>query len=536
MYFVNSKKFPLHFDFCRDKLGYNKTQKIFNQEQYGFSKARMYILFSVNYYVSCGKYTIEYFAGDQVTIEQIEDMYNRVESRVYFGGDLYFMPTSQVMDQKTKELVGKIPVISSNVIFSGQNYQALNIEKGYGYLRKIDVEEIDNVYLSRHEIVLTNGVPNNISVVSGIITTDFQTPLSHINVLSRNRCTPNMALRDGWTNPYLSKFVNKLVFFHVKSDTFVIYETNLQEAEKFWAKKEPKDIISPPCNDYTPGLFEMSELDHGSISLVGAKVANFAEMTKIQMPYNIDPIPVPEGAFAIPFFYYRLHIMENSLDTVIDNMLKDLNFNSDIAIRKNRLNALRSKIKDAPINRDFLNMVINKVKSNNIWIRMRFRSSTNAEDLKGFNGAGLYDSKTGDLKDIDKPIDKAIKKVWASLWNFRAYEEREYFKIVHKNTAMVIMVHRSFPDEIANGVAITRNIMNPNLYGYTINVQVGEISIVFPPKGVICDQMVFYTFHNDDPYKNPAIEYISHSSELVDGKLSVLSQKETVELAKYLSI
>jgi hypothetical protein len=45
--------------------------------------------------------------------------------------------------------------------------------------------------------------PNDISVVQGLITQEFQTPLSHVNVLSQNRHTPNMGLRGALTNPEL---------------------------------------------------------------------------------------------------------------------------------------------------------------------------------------------------------------------------------------------------------------------------------------------------------------------------------------------
>ncbi len=58
--------------------------------------------------------------------------------------------------------------------------------------------------------------------------------------------------------------------------------------------------------------------------------------------------------------------------------------------------------------------------------RMRFRSSTNAEDLGNFTGAGLYDSKSGDPSDERYPVEDALREVWASIWYFRAFEERTY--------------------------------------------------------------------------------------------------------------
>ena len=56
---------------------------------------------------------------------------------------------------------------------------------------------------------------------------------------------------------------------------------------------------------------------------------------------------------------------------------------------------------------------------------LRYRSSTNNEDLPGFNGAGLYDSKTQDPDETEEDgIDKSLKQVFASLWTFRAFTER----------------------------------------------------------------------------------------------------------------
>ena len=54
-------------------------------------------------------------------------------------------------------------------------------------------------------------VPNDLSVTLGIITEEFQTPLSHINVLSQTRKIPNMALRNAFTDPKLRALDGKWV-------------------------------------------------------------------------------------------------------------------------------------------------------------------------------------------------------------------------------------------------------------------------------------------------------------------------------------
>lgn len=53
----------------------------------------------------------------------------------------------------------------------------------------------------------------------------------------------------------------------------------------------------------------------------------------------------------------------------------------------------------------------------------------------------------------------------------------------HTDVKMGVAVHRSFPAELANGVLITRNLMDPAVDGYYVNVQVGETSVTNPEDG-----------------------------------------------------
>lgn len=528
LYFTDSRKYELHYTFCRLLLGYSKTQEDFNREQYSNGNDRLYYLASINHYRSPDLYTLEFVPGDKITAEAIEMVFRRVQDRFCHHEKLKFLPTSPALAQRTESL--NIPKVTSEQIYAGQNYQAVNRAKAYGYLTRVSVESVESTYLSRHTIVLTNGVPNDISVVAGIITTEFQSPLSHINILSRNRGTPNMALRSAWNDPVIGALEGKLVYFEVAADTFTLKEADLAEAQAFWASREQRDPVILPCNDTMAGLFPITQITHNDISLVGAKAANFGELEKINVS-DPGPIPLPEGAFAIPFYYYRDHMKRNGLDSVVLSMLSDSGFKTDAKIRNDRLEALRAAIIEAPIDPVFFGEVLDLIKKLGKYRRIRFRSSTNAEDLEEFNGAGLYGSFTGRLDKSEQSVKQAIKSVWASLWNFRAFEEREYFRIDHHHVAMGILAHRSFPDEEANGVAITRNIYNSSIWGLTIDVQQGDISVVTPPAGVTSDQLIFHTLY-ENPFDEPVIEYLSHSN-VTAGK-TVLSESEIVQLAKYL--
>jgi hypothetical protein len=156
---------------------------------------------------------------------------------------------------------------------------------------------------------------------------------------------------------------------------------------------------------------------------------------------------------------------------------------------------------------------------------MRFRSSTNAEDLDGFTGAGLYTSNSADEGDRDDVLD-AVKQVWSSIWFFRAFEERSFRSIDHSQVGMALLVHRSFPNEEANGVALTNNPFDPAGLepAFFVNVQVREFSVVQPPPGTVTESFLHYFDTQNRP-----VSYLSESN-LVPAGQRVLSPAQVDEL------
>ncbi len=527
VYFVSSAVYALHFDFCRDVLGYAKSHGDFNDEQYSESPDRLYFLASINFYENSGVYALEFFADDRISAQGVLTTFNAVRDSIYFRDAFKFMPLSARFRQMAGQLPG-VPIVTREQIYGDQIYQALNCQEAYGWLKKAGSSTLDTAFLGRHDIVVTDGLPLDMPVISGIITTEFQTPLCHINVLSYNRRTPNMALKTAWSDPTIAGLVDKLVYLKVLPDSFIIRAATAEEAEVFWNRREPKDSVILECHDDTSGLFGVKSLSHASLHLVGAKAANFAELAKITI--GSDSLPVPEAAFAVPFYYYRKHLAANGIDKYLEFILADSLSKSDALRRTNLLKNLRDSIMKAPLDRAFISDVENMIRSGG-FLRMRFRSSTNAEDIDGFNGAGLYDSYTAELGNPKKTVEEEIKKVYASLWTLRGFDEREYFKIDQRSVAMGILAHRSFPEEEVNGVAVTGNLYNSGIPAYTINAQINEISVVQPPPGVMADQLLFYTWA-DDAFENPVVEYISKSS--VSDNVPVMADAEILALARWL--
>lgn len=535
IYFINSSLFQLHYDFASQVLNYSEGHVAFDTTEYYRIGDRKYDLFTLVHYLDSDIWTIEFSIGDRIDSSSIESLYNRVVQYTFFGNKLKYFPRSEDKIKNIELLKDKIPIISVEEIYKNQKYQAMNTGITYGKLRKINIEDIGKVDINSHDIIMTNGLPNDMPVVAGIITTEHQHNLSHINVLSVNRGTPNMVQTDAYTLSKFSEFENKYVMLNVSANDFEIKEVTEKEVSDFWLSKQNKKIISLEIDRTTKGLQDMKNLSHKDIKLVGAKAANFAELTKIEINDEKDNssfVRTPESAFAIPMYYYLEHLKENGIDVLIEEKLKELKDLTDENSKIQKLKEIQDAIQNAPINKEFLEAVENKITSLGNYKKMKFRSSTNAEDLEEFNGAGLYDSYSGELGNEKKSIEKAIKKVWASLWNYRAYEEREYFNIDEKTVAMGILVHRSFPNEELNGVAITTNIADRNYPAFTINAQLGEESVVLPENGSIPEQFLYY-FIYFDPYSEPQIEYITYSS--LSPNKSIMTDEEKAYLAYVLN-
>ena len=522
LFYVNSTVYKYHYEFCKAHLDYNTDLFYFNLYSYSDNhEKKRFLLGNINYYSTTNLYTLELSSIDKMLPNHIEKLYTAIQKTSYFENFKFFLNTVKAKNNRLS-----IPTITSNEIYKNQTYQALSLQKKYGKLRYVNIDSFAYQNVSKNDIIIVNKPVLDLPIVNGVITTKLQTPLSHISILGKNRKIPIAAYKNAYTSEFIRKLNNQYVSLEVRMDTFYIKKIS---KEKFLRKNKPKlkkkKVL--PKNLLKTTLFEMEDVNHKSVDFVGGKAANFAELSKLSKKNDFK---VPESAFAIPFYFYDQHIKKANVKNDIEQLISDFE-NDEIFDLKNRLKTIKKKIKNTKLNATLINSVTQKIKALGSFTRMRFRSSTNAEDIKGFSGAGLYTSKTGIIGDSIKTIEKAIVKVWASLWNERAFLERTYFNIDQRSVAMGVLVHRSFPNEKANGVIITKNLYRQNYFGNVINVQVGEHSVVEPKENVVCDQILCYSgaaslLHDlSDP-----IEIISYSS-LNNGKL-VLSEKEIIHVSR----
>ncbi|HTV24314.1 MAG TPA: PEP/pyruvate-binding domain-containing protein, partial [Polyangiaceae bacterium] len=416
-------------------------------------------------------------------------------------------------------------------LFDGIEYQALNVASSIGQLRFIAAEDLEEAYVGFRDIVVLDRVPNDIAVTQGIITAEFQTPLSHINVLSRNRGTPNMALRDATDNAQLKSLEGQWVRLEVGATDYRITPVDVAEADVWWEANKPQGVQVPGLDDSVTELRDVGQIvpeatDAAALHDViaqgtrafGGKAANFGALS------HVPGLNVPRG-FAVPIYYYLQFMQENGFVDRVSALLADPAFVNDAAVRDAQLAELRDAMLRAPVNASFEQLLMGRLQRDYAGTRMRFRSSTNAEDLDGFTGAGLYTSESGDADDSASILD-AVRRVWGSVWSFRAFEERSYRSIDHQRVGMALLVHRSFPSEEANGVALTNNPfdlqgLDPAFY---VNVQVLEFSVVQPPPGTVTESFLHYY-----SVQNRPVSYLSASNLVAPGE-RVLSPAQVDEL------
>lgn len=537
LYFQNTGKFDIHYKFVSTHLSGNGKPIVgdlatFNATEY-FSPDRRFVLGAVTYYAGPDKWALELSPYDTASAEMITALFDKAKKSSYFGPKLAFHPTSSALTTVATMLPARIPIVTTDDLYAGIDYQPLSTGEAVGRLHFTTAASLAaGEYLSYQNIVVLDSAPNDISVVQGIITQEFQTPLSHVNVLSHARGTPNMGLRHALTDARLTQYKDQLVKIVVGPEEWTIAPVTQQEAEMYWAEHAPPPVTLPAANLSVTGFANLRDVTpepvapatlldalRASIRAYGGKAAHYSVLLRT------PGVPIKDG-FAIPIYYYDQFMQQNGFYTRVDAMLADPSFTSDPAVREATLATFRADMLVAPVDPAFRALLTAKAAEYSTINKLRFRSSSNSEDLEGFPCAGCYESHSGLVSNVDDMLT-AIRRVYADAWSFRTFEIRSYYRVDHKTVGMGLLVHPNYSNEEANGVAVTANpfvsgALDPAFY---INVQAGgDVEVVAPPPGITSDQLVYYF---DQP--NQPTSYITHSNLIPAGQ-TVLTNTQIHEL------
>lgn len=489
LYLLNAHLWDLHYAFVRAYINPRADHAAFNERQYRHPDRR-FLLGTLVHYIDGNHFTFELVAGDTLDAERIVFLAEALKRHVYFGAELRFRPSSPSQSEIAERLGSRLATLSTDAVFADVQYQPVVVGDAYGILR-LHRGPLDLTALRPNEVIVTDDVPEEISPISALITSRLQAPLAHVAVLSRNRRTPDMALRGAIDDPRVTALEGQLVHLRVTPQDFSIAPATLQQAEPSWATLRPRQPFEPVL-DVTPiELSDVCTLRMNDVAFAGAKAAQLGELCSIG-----TDIATP-GGFVVPVHYDVDHRIRNGIDVRLRALFADPTLEGDPQARSHALEAIRAAITSGPPDPRLVASIQQHLaaRPNSRFI---FRSSTNAEDLVGFNGAGLYESIVVPSQASEQAIADALVRVWASVWLTRAYEERAWYRIDHAQVAMAVLIQPFVDDIVGNGVAVTANPFYEGRPAVFINTQSPGGSVTGARGDEIPEQYLVYTWAAED--------------------------------------
>jgi hypothetical protein len=381
--------------------------------------------------------------------------------------------------------------------------------------------------------------PDALPPAAGVITAVPQTPLAHVNLLARNRGIPNAYLAGVLDDPEVDQLARghaPVVLFAASPGRVVLAPITEEQYRRYGALlSHPARSVSTPPLAAMPYLVDLGARDPAEIAALASTVGG-KSMGMIALLHQ-PGLDVPDRPHGVTVRAYAEHLAP--LRDRIAAVLADPAFEGDPRARLLALEgeasyrARRTSAADADYAAEFLRShgpstplgalaraggVRGLVESTPIAPTtlaeiertlgaayanlaptqgIRFRSSSNVEDIEGFNGAGLYESYTGFLdpaaqrraSDREKTVERSILRVWGSFWSSEAFEERRLERIDHLSAAMGVLVHPRFDDELERATGVcTVTLLPPNdpdAERLEVNVQAGDQSVANPDPAVL---------------------------------------------------
>lgn len=468
-----------------------------------------------------GLYIFDFQERDSYAFAQIKSYYDALVARASFlKGRLAFHPLHGNVEQCEQDMpkyeAANLPVHLDSDNRTNIAFLPLNPGNSYGLLRIMN----DDVRPSPRDILICKTLPNQMPRMAGVISEVRQTPLSHVNLRAIQDKVPNAYIQGALERQDIMSLVGKYVNYEVTSQGYKLREATKSEVDRHFDALRPAEAQSPARDLTATEILPLKGIIFGQSASFGVKTTNLAALHTFEFPDGT----VPDG-YGIPFHFYDAFMKHNDFYARADEIIGDSKLKDDREALEGALKKFRKAIEKGEMPTDLRTALTTLQAAFPERQSIRCRSSTNNEDLPGFSGAGLYDSYTH--KPDEGHLSKSIQQVFATLWNFRAFEERAFYRIDHKAVAMGVLVHPNFKGEKANGVAVTEDVLYESQGFYYLNTQVGEDLVTNPDEESSPEELLLGWYDRDGH------EIVRPSEEAEDGK-SLLSSDHLKQLRKNL--
>lgn len=534
VYFQDSNHYPFHLNFARERLDpyLGIDAAAFNAitlRNAGQQLQLGAVLFPPGARQGVGprEFAVQFIKTDVMPVQDVITYFNTVRTRVHAdpaATALYFPTFEQAaLAQSNAALLAANGITVSDPARWTTGNRTYATGFALGTLKFVTASGVTAAYnagtLRPQDILLTDGVPAELPLVAGIITLAPATANSHVVLLAQTYGSPMVYLAVAES----VQGAQALVGHEVLLSSYVVSDTSritLIDAAG----------ISPAFRSQLAALHGTGTIQYTPAQRRNAYVVNTADLTPADLRYT--------GGKASNYGYLRRAVAGNSrpaaaitfdawndymdqpiftgrtLRQEIHARLDAYQWPPDFASLSTALNGVRALFTSTTatqfnpsLTAAIMGGLIDPVFGFDPNVKLRFRSSTNVEDLSSFTGAGLYDSFSGcyhDDSDTDsggpswcdpadaseKGIFRAIRKVYASFYNDNAFSQRLRAGVNEDQVGMALLVHHSFPDatEMANGVVLwDRTLSQPS--PMNIVTQLGADSVTNPTGGSIPEEV-----------------------------------------------
>ncbi len=388
------------------------------------------------------------------------------------------------------------------------------------------------------DILVFEGTPDLLPPCTGVLTAIPQTPLAHVNLLARNRGIPNAHIAGLLEDPVVGQLERgyaPVVLFAESPDRVVLAPISEAQFLRYGLLlSRPARAVTTPPIATLPYVIDLASRRPEEVpsltTAIGGKCAGMISLI------NEPSLNAPDRPQAITVRAYVEHVapLRPRIQTAItheaferDARVRLLVLQGEAAFRARhstpadatflasfyrthgptsplgslaRSGGIRGVVEATPMASATLAQIESSLRAAYGTLAAtqgtRFRSSSNAEDIEGFNGAGLYESFTGFLDvsarpatDRNKTVERAILRVWGSFWSFEAFEERRIERLDHLSAAMAVLAHPRFDDELERATGVCTFAVlppgGPDVERLEINVQANDQSVANPDPRVL---------------------------------------------------